>query len=367
VDETKNSKSFYIIGGVIISLTFLVLVLPTNVYSQQLSYSQDVIYDPTPKKPNSGDECIIVVISFPDSEQAQKDVNKTRDLIKKAIEISDDMRKKLADACKIHSVMRVELFRNSTLWNAEAPAYYGEVNIDLADLERYSDYMMGDANAIKYFADNFLIGIIAHEFEHRRGEPEDKSHLDPTIGGHGLKGPAVRDQNQVWADFGIQINRTEYGYTEGVHTFIDYTVNNHILKYNTSASYADPKNSFSRTFTSSAVEVPPKTLIEIPRQPPDKNRLYPFWELPSNDKDLDGVKDSEDNCPDHVNPNQLDSDGDGVGQGCDPDGDDEPTCEKKGKKGPPGKDEEKKSSPGKDEEKKSPPGKVKQQGILEYV
>jgi choice-of-anchor B domain-containing protein len=39
------------------------------------------------------------------------------------------------------------------------------------------------------------------------------------------------------------------------------------------------------------------------------------------DRDADGVVDNEDNCPDADNPNQADSDGDGIGDVCDDDGD----------------------------------------------
>lgn len=37
------------------------------------------------------------------------------------------------------------------------------------------------------------------------------------------------------------------------------------------------------------------------------------------DRDLDGVADADDNCPDAPNPSQADGDGDGIGDACDPD------------------------------------------------
>lgn len=49
--------------------------------------------------------------------------------------------------------------------------------------------------------------------------------------------------------------------------------------------------------------------------------IKPFTITGSDDIDGDGIPDSEDNCPDTYNPDQTDSDGDGVGDACD-DGED---------------------------------------------
>ncbi|MEZ4470036.1 MAG: thrombospondin type 3 repeat-containing protein [bacterium] len=38
------------------------------------------------------------------------------------------------------------------------------------------------------------------------------------------------------------------------------------------------------------------------------------------DRDGDGVENVNDNCPDHANADQLDSDGDGLGDACDDSG-----------------------------------------------
>ena len=48
-----------------------------------------------------------------------------------------------------------------------------------------------------------------------------------------------------------------------------------------------------------------------------KTQLFTIGGTPPQDSDNDGVPDSEDNCPNDYNPDQADSDGDGVGDACD--------------------------------------------------
>ncbi|MBI4581119.1 MAG: thrombospondin type 3 repeat-containing protein, partial [Planctomycetes bacterium] len=47
---------------------------------------------------------------------------------------------------------------------------------------------------------------------------------------------------------------------------------------------------------------------------------------PANDADGDGFCADVDNCPDASNPNQTDTEGDGIGDACDPDADDDGVC-----------------------------------------
>ena len=57
------------------------------------------------------------------------------------------------------------------------------------------------------------------------------------------------------------------------------------------------------------------------------NRRHTYSHFPGDacddgfDRDLDGIPDKNDNCPDSDNADQLDADEDGVGDDCDPDAD----------------------------------------------
>lgn len=67
----------------------------------------------------------------------------------------------------------------------------------------------------------------------------------------------------------------------------------------------EPRGKFEVSYDTAENETGP---ITVPRDEPT-------------DKDVDGVPDSQDNCPDEYNPNQKDFDQDGLGDECDPDDD----------------------------------------------
>ena len=53
--------------------------------------------------------------------------------------------------------------------------------------------------------------------------------------------------------------------------------------------------------------------------PVDEIKIMNAYPITSLDQDLDGLENSQDNCPEVSNPNQADTDGDGVGDDCDSD------------------------------------------------
>lgn len=85
---------------------------------------------------------------------------------------------------------------------------------------------------------------------------------------------------------------------------------------------AAPKQSFHPSINADGSRIAFGSSDDLTGDNPDKNiEMFIVSDCVSADSDGDGIDDDLDNCPDDANPDQIDTDGDGEGDACDPDDD----------------------------------------------
>lgn len=295
-------------------------------------HSATSTYDPTPDQPNSNDECTITFSSPGDSDQNKADVAAVKKAFDDAMAGSDDMRKKVQDACGKHGkALTVNVKRDDPGEAIASTPCDGTASVDVGDIDKITDNLSGKPADKAKVAANFLAEVLAHETDHNRHQPPD-DHLDPAIDS-GQTGKPVDDENAVMDDLKAGVKRNQYSYTGADGKLkTDFTVDKQKVVLDVSAYLADNAK-VVKAESPQGFAVDPATIGGIPDAPCSTGTLPCYRDvldgsppLYLGDLDLDGVDDVTlfgplDNCPHLANPQQADSDLDGLGQGCDPDDD----------------------------------------------
>lgn len=290
-------------------------------------------FDPTPTMPSSGDECtfnffgkqlkncqkdILTVAQLLQKFLRKSQMSQTKDLVKKMTEVCN--RTTPPKAIRIFLVLDDPRAKPAVSFTDDVMDLAIIIDLDFVQTRMPSDVTPNDPlikKARDKLINSMLISTLVHELDHLRG----KGHEDPPLpGGKGKKGKPVEDENAVLAEAGIPVIRNEYGY---------FCPKDKKFKI----SYQSCGVSFLRTVS---LKVPagksngarpgynfmPPDVSTIPFEPCNgvpSQTCYPRPGLL--DRDLDGVLDGVDNCPDDPNPQQLDTDEDTLGAACDPDDD----------------------------------------------
>lgn len=308
------------------------LVLLAAGFAIAAGYSETSSYDPTPGSPKSGDECTITFNSSGDSAQNKTDVAAVKKAFDDAMKGSDDMQAKVKDACSKHgNVLTINVKRDDKDESIGSTRCDGTASVDVGDMEQISAHLSGKEVDKEKIVKNFLAEVLAHEIDHNRHTATD-DHMDPASDS-GATGKPVDDENAVLADLGAGVKRNQYGYkADDGKAKIDFTVDEQKVTFDASGFRA------ARSTASKFVEpveylVDPATLLDLPEAPCSLGTAPCYRDVRDGspplylgDLDLDGVDDVDlsgplDNCPRLANPQQADSDHDGLGHGCDPDDD----------------------------------------------
>ncbi|MGH2747889.1 MAG: hypothetical protein ACRDKB_08195 [Actinomycetota bacterium] len=307
-----------------------------------------------PTGPARGDETSTVdgcTVTFVQGKNATAaDVTKAKQTFDNAAAKSDDMKTKVTDACGPGKALKVNVVRDDpNVFLGSRPVGQRLVNIDVGDIDKVKDYVTSEkTDADKKKADEeavaggYLIETLAHEIDHARDgeetDPTKRKHRDPpspTAGESAPAGPADQDSNEVHKDLKDGVTQNTYvdKAKDGTLTST-YTVNGQKVVFNASDMIKDLRKvdkkfggAESEVQSTVFTNIPRVSCTDVPQLPSDPRGggggpAEACWqELRGTDADADGIANTIDNCQGYADPQQADSDGDGVGDSCTDDDD----------------------------------------------
>jgi hypothetical protein len=261
--------------------------------------------------------CTITIQSATDTVQAKADVDKIKTTLEQLLSKSADMQTKVTEACTDNgngitiNVVRDDPRHTIGSWRRLPPPRV--MTLDVGDIEVMKAHISGNAADVDLLSDSLLADVIAHEFDHARGP----THNDPADSVS--KGPAVEDANKVLSQMGITSTRTHYG--DRTNGLITYSVNGNATVINV-LSLVMSRTAEGKFGEPSDNDVDDELFFLIPDHPCVPPENSGCWPKPSiGDDDLDGIPDGSDNALDLPNPQQADTNQNGIGQGLDTDDD----------------------------------------------
>lgn len=289
-------------------------------------------------------KCKIEIATKSDYANAQQDVKTVKETLENALKKSEDMRKKVEEACKKQGgTIKIGVVRDDPKVHggANSVGQLGRrliliIDVDLGDIEKVDEHMTGDQDLINIATASWLTRILAHEIDHQRDSIADmrrrrRKHADPTgMAAANTPGPAVEDANLVKTQIGSLDLRTFYinagGKTILIHPETGEVVFdglgwlNSLKKVKKGQVQGPPSPRRDHFFD-------PERVFDIANEPCNENSTDPCYPMPINeDEDLDGVRTSDDNCLGLANPQQGDADGNDIGDDCEDVSPPDPEC-----------------------------------------
>jgi hypothetical protein len=308
---------------------FVLVALASAAASAQytVTYNFD---DPSVPRPGMGTMCTVEITSE-DTLQGRTDAGELFANLRVQVANSPTMQQVLREACRVQGgrITLVALRDDPTIdlgAAAIAGPQRGQVFIDLGDRDALFEdrpaplapYLQGTQADVGTFQAIFVTWVLAHEIDHLRDEP-GSDHLDPPVTGRGVIAAPDVSANAVLAELDRIFARLSYVYVDPTtgNVMIDFRLGGDLFL--DASTFIGDRRSVNRLAGADVHELDEDALDQIPDRPCGEGRC---WTLPgADDRDLDGVRDADDNCDELANPQQSDVDEDGVGAGCDEDGD----------------------------------------------